>query len=668
MPWSGHPAVVNVLDHLRGAGQDGLRVSYLVELLDRVLPHPPPIVVLRQLVDDGYATASPAPATTESILVITDEGQAVLAAAKNAGAWVSQGVTVTPRKVLTEAGIAAFLRSVEHGEVTLTPDLDPNEVYAGVVPYSASNGWHIAIFNDCNQWDYIEWVEADGEWVTYEEIDREMRLVDQYEPSTEIAEAAYKIPRVTTKRPSEPENLDADVGAFAQVHEVLNGKRRLRLDGTASKMLRIMLGRDTDTVITPERFVVHFGPQKQRLPFRYFRRLAPRMMSELLERGAVHTVGGPVVIGLPSSSVPKVPGAFPEWSYEPKLVWVVPGADVVKVIVRKSPERWTVPVVQPIPVEGPLALRELPEWAPREVYREFVLALPCPRCCAPATRYREIRDALVCLKCGRSFEHAGLAVKAYSVARRHARKRRSRPICPRGKLTEPSRPRSRSRPPATVALVGLLVLIAARALRARGLVEHARTGGARVGAQPPNAKVEGVVRVEGDRREAQHDRRARARRQDAAGSDRRSRGVLRGDSRPTSSAVLAIVQSPSVRQSWSRPVGADLRREVAPRSLICNHCDGPNAWSVRRKAKLRPTLRLRTSCFKGSLWMQPVHEPKDRPGSVGEEPPCVAHGGSQRIHQCGSSARCERGRRLSGGEPRAARAAAVYPIVKRRTP
>lgn len=92
MPLPDHPAVVNVLDHLRGAGQNGLRASFLMELLDGVQPYPPPIVVLRQIVDAGYATASPAPATIESILVITEEGEAELAAAKNAGAWICQGV------------------------------------------------------------------------------------------------------------------------------------------------------------------------------------------------------------------------------------------------------------------------------------------------------------------------------------------------------------------------------------------------------------------------------------------------------------------------------------------------------------------------------------------------------------------------------------------------
>jgi hypothetical protein len=263
---------VNVLDHLRVAGPKGLRASLLIELVDQVQPYPPAIVLLRQLVDGGYISAVPAPIVADSVVVLTDDGDAQLAAAKSAGAWLCRGVTVTRRTVLTEAGLLEFLKAIEHGDVTLNPDIDPNEVYAGVVPYAASNGWHIAIFNDCNVWDYIEWVEAGGERVTYEHIIREMPEIQGYRPSRETAERAYKIPRVTTKRPADPENLDADDRAFAQLHEVLEGRRRLRLDGASSKMLRLILGGNTDTVITPERFVVHFGAQKQRLPSRYYRR------------------------------------------------------------------------------------------------------------------------------------------------------------------------------------------------------------------------------------------------------------------------------------------------------------------------------------------------------------------------------------------------------------
>ncbi|MBS2018007.1 MAG: hypothetical protein JST00_34340 [Deltaproteobacteria bacterium] len=409
MPLPEHPAVANILDHLERVGQKGLRTSVLLEVVKNVQPYPPPIVIVQQLVDAGYARASPAPVTTESLLVITDAGEAALAARKNAGAWISEELTITPRKALTEAGILAFLRSVERGEVTLAPETDPNAVYAGTVSYSASNGWRLAVFNDANVWDYIEWIEANGERVTFEEIEGEMPGVLDYAPSAEVAEAAYEIPRVTTKRASAADDLGADARAFQELHDVLSGKRRLGLDGASSKMLRIILGGgDTDTVITPERFVVHFGPRRQRVPSRYSLRLAPRMMSELLARAAIEAVEGPVVVGLPAGTVPKTTGAFPEWSYDARLIRVVPGTDAVKVIVRGSPEQWTRPLVQPVPKEGILEPRELPEWAPSEVaYTELATDLSCPRCGTAARRYRQIRGALVCLSCGRSLQHGG---------------------------------------------------------------------------------------------------------------------------------------------------------------------------------------------------------------------------------------------------------------------
>jgi hypothetical protein len=114
----------------------------------------------------------------------------------------------------------------------------------------------------------------------------------------------------------------------------------------------------------------------------------------------------PLVIGLPAGEVSRMPGAFPQWSYEPKLVWIVPADESVKIIVRASPERWQVPFVQAVPADGPLVLRELPDWAPPErVYKEFATPVPCINCGTASTRYRAIRGALVCTKCRRSFDH-----------------------------------------------------------------------------------------------------------------------------------------------------------------------------------------------------------------------------------------------------------------------
>src|SRR5262249_4641525 len=150
--------------------------------------------------------------------------------------------------------------------------------------------------------------------------DPEMPAVREYEPSREVAEERYGIPRVTTKRPNTSESLDADERAFDDLREVLDGRQRFRLDGASSKMLRTILGgaSDTETVITPDRCSVHFGRQKQRLPSSY-RRLAPRVVSELLERAAIQAVRDPMVIGLPHEAVPMV-SDFPSWSYEARLV------------------------------------------------------------------------------------------------------------------------------------------------------------------------------------------------------------------------------------------------------------------------------------------------------------------------------------------------------------
>ena len=53
-----------------------MRASLLVDLIDKVQPYPPAIVLLRQLVDAGYTAAAPMPLTTSSTLVLTDEGAA----------------------------------------------------------------------------------------------------------------------------------------------------------------------------------------------------------------------------------------------------------------------------------------------------------------------------------------------------------------------------------------------------------------------------------------------------------------------------------------------------------------------------------------------------------------------------------------------------------------
>lgn len=94
-----------------------------------------------------------------------------------------------------ESEVLAFLNSVESGAVRLTPLQEPQDVYAGTVDYTASNGWRVTIYNDANEWDYIEHVRtADGRECDYNFINEHMPQVDVYRPSDEVAWSRYRIP------------------------------------------------------------------------------------------------------------------------------------------------------------------------------------------------------------------------------------------------------------------------------------------------------------------------------------------------------------------------------------------------------------------------------------------------------------------------------------------
>ena len=99
-----------------------------------------------------------------------------------------------PNRV-TEAEVLAFLRAIESEAVSLVATHEPQEVYAGNVHYTASNGWTVTVFNDANQWDYLDELHtADGRWCDYDEISEHMPRVDGYRPSDEVAWSRYRIP------------------------------------------------------------------------------------------------------------------------------------------------------------------------------------------------------------------------------------------------------------------------------------------------------------------------------------------------------------------------------------------------------------------------------------------------------------------------------------------
>ena len=110
---------------------------------------------------------------------------------------VSQEMTVSDKllhtdRKLDETDAFAFLRQIESGELTLTPINDPQYVYAGHVPYLASNGWKITVFNDANAWDYVDLIKTpDGKELEYSEMSPELQ---SYDPGDDVAWQCYGIP------------------------------------------------------------------------------------------------------------------------------------------------------------------------------------------------------------------------------------------------------------------------------------------------------------------------------------------------------------------------------------------------------------------------------------------------------------------------------------------
>jgi|AGTN01.1.fsa_nt_gi hypothetical protein len=91
---------------------------------------------------------------------------------------------------ISEDEILEFLHAIEDGDITIEGDSG----YAGDATYKASNGWTIVVFNDCDDWDYIESIKTDdGREIQFDEILNTMPRVDNYRPSDEVASTRYGI-------------------------------------------------------------------------------------------------------------------------------------------------------------------------------------------------------------------------------------------------------------------------------------------------------------------------------------------------------------------------------------------------------------------------------------------------------------------------------------------
>jgi hypothetical protein len=60
-----------------------------------------------------------------------------------------------------------ILNAVDRGEITASPAL-PKDMYCGSVKHILSNGYKVFVFNDCDEWDYIEAIETpDGKVIDF---------------------------------------------------------------------------------------------------------------------------------------------------------------------------------------------------------------------------------------------------------------------------------------------------------------------------------------------------------------------------------------------------------------------------------------------------------------------------------------------------------------------
>ena len=108
---------------------------------------------------------------------------------------------------LTSDEVMAQLHAIERGEVTLTSATTPASEYCTNVDYRASNGWLLTVFNDCNDWDYLDSATApDGRRWDFDDGtgDSPWAEASAYRPPDDVSERAFGIPATgsTYQRPN----------------------------------------------------------------------------------------------------------------------------------------------------------------------------------------------------------------------------------------------------------------------------------------------------------------------------------------------------------------------------------------------------------------------------------------------------------------------------------
>ena len=86
----------------------------------------------------------------------------------------------------------SFLTGIATHSIELVAECDPQEVYAGNVQYRASNGWSLVVFNDANEYDYVETIATtDGRTIDLDDLSA---MPVDWNPDAALAWKCFGIP------------------------------------------------------------------------------------------------------------------------------------------------------------------------------------------------------------------------------------------------------------------------------------------------------------------------------------------------------------------------------------------------------------------------------------------------------------------------------------------
>ncbi len=125
-------------------------------------------------------------------------------------------MTKEPQMSVTERDVLDILNQIEQGDLTLFPDVNPQEQIKGDILYRASNGWKIEVSNWSGAFGgIVEITLPNGQILDLEYLDAAMPNVAQYFPTNAVAWQAYHMRTVETGYVYESEDKP---GPFETAH------------------------------------------------------------------------------------------------------------------------------------------------------------------------------------------------------------------------------------------------------------------------------------------------------------------------------------------------------------------------------------------------------------------------------------------------------------------